>query len=62
MRNHIRRWNEWRKYNHNSWFHKFLVLLRRVESPSMNAYVTIVEGHADDEDAWDQSWLRRIRK
>ena len=34
MIKHIKRWNKWRKYNGNPPFHKILVLLGLVKSPS----------------------------
>lgn len=33
--NRIRRWNVWRKRNKNSKFHKLIVLLGIIESPTM---------------------------
>lgn len=33
--NHIRRWNKWRKCNLNGWFHKFLVLIGIIKSPTL---------------------------
>lgn len=35
MIKYIRRWNIWRKRNTNSVFHKFLVLLGIIKSPTM---------------------------
>lgn len=36
MGKHFRRWNIWRKYCLNPWYHKLLVLLKIVHSPSMD--------------------------
>ena len=43
MIKHIKRWNKWRKYNDNSPFHKILVLLGLVKSPSYY----MVDGFSD---------------
>lgn len=43
---HIKRWNEWRKYNGNSPFHKLLVLLGIVKSPTFQQILTKEEGKA----------------
>lgn len=32
---HIKKWNKWRKHCLNSPFHKFLVLIGMIHSPSM---------------------------
>lgn len=32
---HFRRWNIWRRYSLNGWFHKLLVLFKVIESPTM---------------------------
>ena len=36
MIKHIRRWNIWRKHCMNSPFHKFLVLVGFIKSPTMS--------------------------
>ena len=66
MIKHIKRWNKWRKFNANSWFHKLLVLLGLRNSPTFKFVLTdeeevefnrqidealgIVNSNADDED------------
>ncbi len=32
--NHLKAWNEWKKHNLNSKFHKFLVLIGLIHSPT----------------------------
>jgi len=34
--NHLKIWNKWRKHNLNSKFHKFLVLIGFIYSPTYN--------------------------
>ncbi len=43
---HVKRWNEWRKYNGNSKMHKLLVLLGIVKSPTLPNILTKEEGKA----------------
>lgn len=40
MIKHIQKWNEWRKNNLNSPFHKILVLLKLHNSPTFEAFLT----------------------
>lgn len=43
--NHIKRWNNWRKYNTNAWWYKILVLLGICHSPSFIYWWSIKEGY-----------------
>ena len=54
--NHIKRWNKWRKYNSNSWCHKFLALIGLVNSPTMNLTFT------DEEEKRILETARKIEK
>lgn len=43
---HVKRWNEWRKYNGNSPLYKLLVLLGIVKSPTLSNILTKEEDKA----------------
>lgn len=46
FRHHLSKWNEWRKHNTNSKWHKFLVLIGVRESPTMKWTLTKKEKKA----------------
>lgn len=37
---HVKKWNEWRKYSLNSPISKLLVLFRIIKSPTFESYLT----------------------
>ncbi len=40
MMKHIKKWNEWRRYNCNSFIYKLFVLLGIVKSPTFECFHT----------------------
>lgn len=40
IKEHVKKWNEWRKHNCNSKLHKMLALFKIVPSPTFMLFVT----------------------
>ena len=40
LKKHLKKWNGWRKHSLNSKFHKLLVLLGIIKSPTFDLYFT----------------------
>lgn len=71
---HISIWNEWRKHNTNSKFHKLLVLLNIIHSPTFRIFFQIKDSAEkcnaiewtcadifDDDDKWNAVTITEVK-